>query len=218
MILSGSLVQMKGRGLALVSAMKSWIATPGPWCACVWHSYRGCADIGIINDDVDRQFCGRFGIDDVKEADELLMALHALADDFAFNCVEGGKQGRGAVPFVIVRHCSGAPLLHRHARLGAVERLDLALLIDRQNDGVVGRIDIEPDNVAQFGGELRILAQFELTHAIRVLSCIPQTRMAESARESMKESRCQIYSTSMFMASCLNGPTHNTNVRPNKDQ
>jgi hypothetical protein len=61
------------------------------------------------------------------------------------------KQGRGAVSFVIVGDRAGAPLLHRQARLGAVERLDLALLIDRQNHGVVRRIDIEADDVAQFG-------------------------------------------------------------------
>jgi hypothetical protein len=56
---------------------------------------------------------------------------------------------RGAVPFVVVGDCADAPLLHWQARLGAGERLDLALLIDRQDDGVVRRIDIEPDDVAQ---------------------------------------------------------------------
>jgi hypothetical protein len=38
--------------------------------------------------------------------------------------------------------------LQRQARLGAIEGLNLALLVDRQHDGV-GRVDIEPDNVAQ---------------------------------------------------------------------
>jgi hypothetical protein len=33
-------------------------------------------------------------------------------------------------------------LLHRQTGLGAVERLDLALLIYREDDGVGGRIDI----------------------------------------------------------------------------
>jgi hypothetical protein len=39
----------------------------------------------------------------------------------------------------------------------------LALLIDRQNDGVVWRTDIEPDDIAQLGDELRIIGQLELT-------------------------------------------------------
>ena len=48
--------------------------------------------------------------------------------------VEGGKQRGRAVPLVVVGHGAGAPLLHRQAGLGAVERLDLALLVDRQHD------------------------------------------------------------------------------------
>jgi hypothetical protein len=36
-----------------------------------------------------------------------------------------------------------------------VERLDLARLIDRQNNGVVWQTDIEPDDIAQLGDELR---------------------------------------------------------------
>jgi hypothetical protein len=48
-----------------------------------------------------------------------------------------------------VGHRPGAALLHRQAGLGAVERLDLALFIDREDDGMGGRIDIETDDVAQ---------------------------------------------------------------------
>jgi len=43
----------------------------------------------------------------------------------------------------------------RQAGLGTVERLDLALLVDGQHDGVGRRIDVEADDVAQFGDELR---------------------------------------------------------------
>jgi len=46
-----------------------------------------------------------------------------------------------------------APSLHRQARPGAIERLDLAPFIARQNDGTVRRIDIEADDVAQLGNE-----------------------------------------------------------------
>jgi hypothetical protein len=85
------------------------------------------------------------------EADELLvtMALHAAADDLAFEHVESGKQCRCAVTLIVVGHCSSAALLHRQARLGAIQRLDLRLLVDRENDGMGGWIDIEPDDVTQ---------------------------------------------------------------------
>ena len=40
-------------------------------------------------------------------------------------------------------------LLPDEAGLGAVERLDLTLFVDAEHDGVGGRIDVEPDDVAQ---------------------------------------------------------------------
>jgi hypothetical protein len=44
--------------------------------------------------------------------------------------------------------------------------LDLALLIDRQHDGVGRRIDVEADDVAQFVDELRVVGQLELAPAV----------------------------------------------------
>ena len=52
--------------------------------------------------------------------------LHAAADDPAFEHVEGGEEGRGAVADIVVGHGAAAPLLDREPWLGAVERLDLA--------------------------------------------------------------------------------------------
>jgi hypothetical protein len=86
---------------------------------------------------------GDLSLDLIEEADELLMAvlLHAASDDLALEDVEGSEQRGGAVARVIVRHGGGAPLLQRQAWLGAIERLDLALLVDREHDGMFGRID-----------------------------------------------------------------------------
>ena len=79
----------------------------------------------------------------------MAMALHVAADHRAVENVHCGEQGRRAVPLIVVRHGSGATLLQRQSGLGAVKRLNLALFVDRQDDGVCGRIDIEPDDVAQ---------------------------------------------------------------------
>src|SRR4029077_9949671 len=76
---------------------------------------------------------GRDGpLDGCDEADELLMpmARHAAADDLAFEHAERGEQGRRAVAFVIVREGCAFPPLQRKTRLGPVERLDLAFLLD----------------------------------------------------------------------------------------
>ena len=84
-----------------------------------------------------------------READELLvtMALHTSANDLAFEHVESSEQRRYFVSLVFVGHRASAAFLHRHAGLGAVEGLDLRLLMDREHDGMGGRIDIEPDNI-----------------------------------------------------------------------
>ena len=74
----------------------------------------------VVDDDVDRLFPGYSCLDDVQEPDELLMAmsLHALADNLALKDIECREQGGDAMALVVMRHGSGAPLLHRQARLG----------------------------------------------------------------------------------------------------
>ena len=52
------------------------------------------------------------------------------------------------MPLVIMAAPLNLPWPHRQQRLGAVERLDLRLFIDAEHQGAVGRIDVEPDNVA----------------------------------------------------------------------
>src|SRR5260370_231161 len=104
-------------------------------------------------------FLGHSGVDDVQETNELLMAmaLHPLTDGLGVEKGEGCEQGRGARTFVGMRQGPGPGLLQRQAGLGAVERLDLALLIDRQNNGVVWRTDIEPDGIQANISPLRVL-------------------------------------------------------------
>ena len=123
----------------------------------------------VVDDGVDAFPCRDLRLDGVEEADEFLMpvALHVAADDGAVEHVERGEQRRRAVALVVVGHRSGAARLHRQSRLGAVERLDLALLVDREDDGMGGRIDVEADDVLEFLGELRVVRQLERPDAMR---------------------------------------------------
>jgi len=106
----------------------------------------------------------------VQKADELLMAmaLHALADDLALEDIERREQGGDAMALVIMGYGASAPLLHRQTRLGTIKRLNLALLVNRQDNGVAGRIDIEADDLVQFGRKLGIVGQLELAHPVRL--------------------------------------------------
>lgn len=106
----------------------------------------------------------------IEEADELLVsvALHVAADHVAIQHAQGGKQRCNATAFVVVGHDPQPHLLERQARLGAVERLDLALLVHREHDGVGRWIDIQLDHVSQLLGEPGIVGQLELAIAMRL--------------------------------------------------
>ena len=135
-----------------------------------WRTF-GCLVGGVVVDDgVDLLSRRHLRLDGVEEADELLVpvALHVAADDGAVEDVEGREQCRRAMTLVVVGHRPGAALLHRQAGLGAVERLDLALFIDREDDGMGGRINIETDDVAQLVDEARVGGELELFHPVRL--------------------------------------------------
>jgi hypothetical protein len=96
----------------------------------------------------------------VEEADEFLVPVssHALADHRAVEDIQRGEHRGRAVPDIIVGHRPGPTLLHRQARLGAVERLNLRLLVDRQHETMGRRVEIQPDDVAQLGGKGSVCA------------------------------------------------------------
>lgn len=79
-----------------------------------------------------------------------------FTDAAAGRHVQRREQRRGPVPHVIM----GLPLRlarpQRQNRRGAVERLNLALFIDRQEERAIGRHEIQPNDVAQFVDERRI--------------------------------------------------------------
>ena len=124
----------------------------------------------VIEDHVYDLFSRHVRLNGVEEADKLLvtMALHAAANDLAFEYIESGEQRRCAMAFVVVGHRAGAALLHRQAGLSAIERLDLRLFVDREDDRMGGRIDIKPDHVAQLVGELRVVGELELLDPVRL--------------------------------------------------
>jgi hypothetical protein len=55
-----------------------------------------------------------------------------------------------------MRHGLAAPRLDRQPGLGAVERLDLTFLIEREHAGMRRGMDIKADDVAELAGEGQI--------------------------------------------------------------
>ncbi len=81
----------------------------------------------IVQDDVDVCALGDLTVDQLQEHEELLVAMtgEALADHLTGGHVKCGEQRRGAVAFVVMGHRPGTALLHRQARLRAIQRRDL---------------------------------------------------------------------------------------------
>ena len=96
------------------------------------------------------------------------MPLVAFADDEAGGDVEGGKQRRRAMTDVGMGPALRHARHHRQDRLLAVERLDLALLVDAEHQRAVGRRQVEPDDVAHLVDEQRIARQLERLRAMRL--------------------------------------------------
>jgi hypothetical protein len=71
-----------------------------------------------------------------------------LPNDTAGLQFQGGEEGGSSVPFVVVRPAFQLPWAHRQHRLGAIQRLDLALFINTEHHGVIGRIHVQAYNVA----------------------------------------------------------------------
>ncbi len=133
----------------------------------------------VVQDHVDQLARGHLALDGVEEADEFLVAvaLHAAPDHAAREHVERREQRGRAVALVVMRHGAAAPALERQPRLGAVERLDLALFVHRQHHGMGRRVEVEADDVAQLGREVRVIGQLELTQPVR-LQAVRRARCA----------------------------------------
>ena len=63
------------------------------------------------------------------------------------------------MPLVVVGGALGDPRAHRQDRRGPIQRLDLGLLIHAQHHGPLGRVEVQPDDIADLLDEQRVLRQ-----------------------------------------------------------
>ncbi len=155
----------------------------------------------VVEDQVQLAVCRRFLIDGPQEPNELggAVAEHALADDLALQNVQRGEQRGGAVALVIRGHGGGPVRLHRQTQLGPVKRLDLAILVDRQHQRVLGRVHVAPHDIAHFVGELEVVRELECRDLVGLeLMHVPDAldrgmadahMLAQAAHAPMRSSR-----------------------------
>ena len=97
--------------------------------------------------------------------------------------LECSKQGSGAVPLVVVCHGLAPPGLDRQSGLGAVERLDLAFLVEREHRGMRRRIEIEADDVGELGLKAGIARPLEGPQPVRLQLVRPPDALHRAHRE-----------------------------------
>ena len=125
----------------------------------------------VVQDQVDVQLRRHLPVDQAQERQELLVAvpLPAQSEHLSGGDVQGGEQRRRAVPDVVVGVAFGVAEAHRQRRLGAVERLNLRLFVHAQDHRVVGRVEVQADDVAHLLDEngsadsLKVCARCGLT-------------------------------------------------------
>src|SRR5712692_4598255 len=122
----------------------------------------------VVEDEMQVQTCWELSIQSPQERQELLIAMtrHAIGDDGSFQYIQRSEQGRGSMPFVVMRHRSATPFLHRQAGLGSIQCLNLTLLVHANDQRFIGRIQIQAHNVSQFLHKLRIARQLKLAHSM----------------------------------------------------
>jgi hypothetical protein len=124
----------------------------------------------VVEDQMQIEMGGGLAIDRLEEGQELVcpMAGQTFADDFAGRDVERGKERRGAVALIIMGHGSGAAFLQRQARLGPVECLNLAFLVDGQHKRPLRRVEVQADDVLDLNGEVGIGRNLETFDEMRL--------------------------------------------------
>ncbi len=106
----------------------------------------------VIQDEMHLQFGGHVVLDGIEKAAEFAGAMTTmeLAQHMATGHVESGEQTGSAVPSVVVSAAFDLSRTHGQQRRGAVQRLNLALLVHAQDQSAVGRVEVEADDVAVY--------------------------------------------------------------------
>ena len=117
----------------------------------------------VVADQVHVQLGGYGLVDRDQEFLELDRPMSGveLRDHGAVGDVECREQVDHAVTGVVVGPSLGHARHHRQYWLGTIQRLDLALFVDAQYDGLLRRIVVEADNIDDLLDEQWIAGQFE---------------------------------------------------------
>jgi len=121
----------------------------------------GCV---VVHDQMNIKRFGDVGVNMSQELQELLMSMAAFipTDDFSRGNIQGREQGGGAVADVIVSHTFDIAQPQRQHGLRSIQCLNLTFFVNAQNHCLVGRIEIQADDITNLFDEKWISVQFEM--------------------------------------------------------
>src|SRR5882757_466009 len=155
---------------------------------CQPESYFGMLVSGIvIDDEMDRKISGHDLIDAFEEGKKLLMAMawFAFGEYRPGGDVEGGKEGGRAMANIVMSDPFHVAQADRQHRLGTVQSLNLGLLIDRQDDSVIGRVQIKTHHISDLFHEEGITGQLEIPGPVRLDGERPEDSMHGGFRQAI---------------------------------
>lgn len=126
----------------------------------------------IVKNQVQVEVWRKLRVELAQELQELLVSVTrlTLADDLSIENIERREQRRSAVTDIVVGMRPASPLDEGQTWLGAVQSLNLALLVHAENDSSVRRVEIDADNVRKFLDEVFVLGEFEGPAQMRLKS------------------------------------------------
>ncbi len=124
----------------------------------------------VVHHQVQGNVPGKLRINAPQEFQELLVTMpaEALAHDLALQNFQSGKQGGRAVALVVMGHRAQPAFLHRQAGLGAVQRLDLGLLVHTEHQRLIGRVQVQPNDIRELLQEPGIARELEGLDPVRL--------------------------------------------------
>jgi len=95
---------------------------------------------------------GDIGVHLLEEVEVFLVAMtrSTTGEKLAGSYVQSGKKRRGPMAYIDMSNPFGVAKTHRKQRLGPVQCLDLAFSVYTQDHGLVGWVQIQPDDIPDF--------------------------------------------------------------------
>lgn len=124
----------------------------------------------VVDDQMNIQILRDVSVNMLKEVEILLvtMPLLALAEDLARSDIQRGKECHGPVPDIVVGHTLHVAQSHGQNGLSPVQGLNLAFLIDTEDQGIFRRIQIQADDIPDLLDEKGVGRDLEMALPVRL--------------------------------------------------